>query len=73
MNMFKHTGLLCGYSVPVCSRVGMDSEQNQKLLPEQAECSEEGLGYLPGEGGEEKCTVEGKDQGGFKHGSFRIS
>lgn len=71
--MFKHSGLLCGCSKYVCSRVGKNSTQNQNLLPEQAECSEEGLGYLPGEGGEEKCTLGGEDQGGFKHSSFRIT
>lgn len=72
--MFKHTGLPCGSSMPVCSRVGKNSAQNQNLLPEQAECSQEGLGYLPGEGGEEKCTVGGETQGGLKHtvSSFRV-
>lgn len=66
---------LVWYMVTACLSVpwvGKNGGQNQNLLPEQAECSEDGPGSIPGEGGEEKCIVGGEDQGGFTHRSFRL-
>lgn len=60
LDMINHTDLLYGCNTSVCSWVGTNRAENQKLLPEQAERSKESPGYVPGEGREEKCIVGGE-------------